>query len=96
VGDVIGVNDYTPMKAYKFTDSTCHTRNNTLWETGKTVIAIGSSEELCSNGWIHFYTDPLVGEFINPVHANLSPYRIFEGESSGKEVHEALKSGPRS
>jgi hypothetical protein len=39
---------------------------------------------LCGPGWIHFYDDPLLAVFLNPVHADFSNPRLWECEVSGE------------
>ena len=85
------------MKAYKLTKSNCKTKNNTLWGENITHEAMGdSTQDLCSDGWIHFYTDPNIAVLMNPKHANFSNPVLWECESHGEEKHESLKSGCRS
>lgn len=81
------------MKAYKLTDENGKTRNNTQWGENVTHSAVGGSKELCSDGWIHFYTHPLIAVIMNPIHANFKNPILWECETSGEEIHESLKSG---
>jgi hypothetical protein len=48
---------------------------------------------LCSDSWIHFYTNPIIAILMNPAHANFLTPRLWECETSGAELHEAFKSG---
>jgi len=83
------------MKCYKLTDSDGRTKNNTQWGVGVTVSALGAGRHLCSDGFIHFYTHPLIAVFMNPIHANFTDPQLWEAESSGYEKHEKLKSGSK-
>ena len=81
------------MKVYKLTNKYCETRNNTLFEIGKPVKATGTGKDLCSDGWIHFYQDPIIAVIMNPIHANFNPPRLFEAEAVGELLLEPLKGG---
>jgi len=81
------------MKAYKLTDQEGKTRNDTQWGENITHEATGTGIELCSNGWIHFYTDPLIAVLMNPAHASFSNPILWECEVAGDVLHEPLKSG---
>ena len=84
------------MKCYKLTDQNGKTRNNTQWGEIVSHTASGESgHELCSDGWIHFYTSPFLAALMNPSHANFKSPRLWEAESSGEELHELLKSGSK-
>ena len=80
-------------KGYKLTKTDQTTRNNTKFKIGVPVHAIGTGTKLCSNGWIHFYVNPVLAVLMNPIHANFDPFLLFECETSDKELHEPLKSG---
>jgi len=60
------------------------------WELGKWYKTTGKGD-LCSSGWFHFYSDPLVGLFLNPIHANIGNPRLFRAEVKGRGLndHEA-------
>jgi hypothetical protein len=84
------------MKCYKLTDENGQTQNKTQWGENVSNSASGESgQPLCSNGWIHFYTNPFLAVLMNPVHANFKSPRLWEAESSGEELHELLKSGSK-
>jgi hypothetical protein len=56
----------------KLTDEYGKTRNNTQWGENVTHIVIGdTSQDLCSNGWIHYYEHPIIAVLLNPIHANI-------------------------
>jgi len=69
--------------AYKLTDLKMRTCNGFQWELGKWYETTGEGE-LCSPSWLHFYSDPLVGMFLNPVHAGIENPRLFRAEVEGK------------
>jgi len=83
----------TKMKAYKLTDHNGQTRNGTQWGENIEHTATGKDKDLCSDGWIHFYTDPLIAVLMNPRHAYFTEPQLWECETSGEEIHESLKSG---
>lgn len=83
------------MRLYKLTDQNGQTKNGTQWSEGSTHTASGKGE-LCSEGWIHAYTDPLLAVFLNPIHANFPAPQLWEAEGEvGKEDH-GLKVGVQS
>jgi len=55
------------------------------WELGKWYETTGRWS-LCSPGWLHFYNNPLVGLFLNPVHANIKNPRLFRAEVKGRSL----------
>ena len=69
------------MKLYKLTDENKTTYNNTVWGEGVTHSASGKGQ-LCGDGWIHAYLDPLLAAFLNPLHANFKNPLLWvcEGE----------------
>ena len=79
--------------AYKLTDSKMRTYKGFQWELGKWYETTGKGD-LCSPGWFHFYNDPLVGMFLNPVHAGIENPRLFRAEVEGKFLDDnGLKCG---
>jgi hypothetical protein len=79
-------------KLYKLTNKKHQTRNNTQWGEGITHTASGSGE-LCSGGWLHAYTDPLLAVLLNPIHAAIKHPVLWECEGEvGKSDH-GLKVG---
>ena len=81
------------MKAYKLTDSKNQTQNNTQWGENISHTATGKSANLCSDGWIHFYTNELIAVLLNSNHANFSNPHLLEWETEGEHHHEPLKLG---
>lgn len=62
--------------AYKLTTQEMTTYNGFQWEMGKVVTTSGEGD-LCGPGWLHAYRDPLLGLFLNPIHANISNPRLW-------------------
>ena len=82
------------MKAYKLTNENGQTKNQTQWGPNVSHSAKGEpGQSLCSDGWMHFYTNPLIAVLMNPIHAEFKSPKLWECETSGEELHEALKSG---
>jgi len=81
------------MKAHKLTDENSCTRGKTQWGEGVSHTATGEGKKLCSDGWIHFYTDPLIAVLMNPSHTSFQSPILWECETSGEHLHEPLKSG---
>ena len=70
------------MIAYKLTNELMQTYNNTQWTLRKWKETDGNGK-LCSKGWLHYYSDPLLAVFLNPIHANFIYPRLFEIEVAG-------------
>jgi hypothetical protein len=84
---------------FKLTDEHGYTRqghpNALLWGPGVTHTATGKRQELCTDGVIHAYTDPLLAMIFNPIHASYHPARLWRAE--GEVIaSDALKVGVRS
>lgn len=62
---------------YKLTDPDMRTYGGYQWVLGKTCTFPGTGE-LCGPGWAHAYTHPLLAVLLNPLHAGLIRYRLFE------------------
>ncbi|MGD2065623.1 MAG: hypothetical protein PVI43_00455 [Candidatus Bathyarchaeota archaeon] len=71
------------MKLYKLTNKSLQTYNGFQWEIGKTETTSGS-DDLCSGGWLHAYSSPLIAVLHNPVHTNIETPRLFECEGGGE------------
>ena len=79
--------------AYKLTDLEMKTHKGFQWELGKWYETTGEGK-FCSPGWFHFYSDPLVGLFMNPIHANIKNPRLFRAEVEGNFIDDnGLKCG---
>lgn len=64
---------------YKLTNENAQTYGGCQWGPGVEHTASGEGE-LCSRGWLHAYSDPLVAIFANPIHANFTSPRLWEAE----------------
>jgi len=82
---------------YKLTDQNMQTRNGFQWKLGEWCEATGDIEQgLCSDAWLHCYSDPLLGLFLNPIYGGIVTPRIFEAEVSGTGISSyGLKEGYR-
>ena len=78
---------------FKLTDNVGQTKDNTQWGNDVSHAAKGDGKELCSNGWIHYYTHPLIAVLLNPIHAKFKSPKLWEAKASGKIINEELKSG---
>ena len=84
------------MIVYKLTDQAMKTYGDTQWTLKKKKTADGKGN-LCSAGWLHWYSDPLLAVLHNPAHANFSAPRMFRGRASGKVLPDGgMKSGSTS
>jgi len=78
---------------YKFTDENMRTHNGCQWTLGEWEEVSGKGE-LCNNGWLHCYCDPLLAILLNPIHGDYKNPRLWEVEVGGAEKHDGqLKSG---
>ena len=83
-------------KIYKLTDEKGRTYNQTQWAENVTHEGTGRGE-LCSAGWIHAYTHPLLAVLLNPMHANFESPILWECKGKiEKREHYDLKVGCRS
>jgi len=78
---------------FKLTDENGQTKGDTQWGKNISHTAKGNSKELCSDGFIHYYTHPLLAVLMNPVHADFKSPKLWEAEASGKIINEPFKSG---
>ncbi len=65
------------MKLYKLTDREGKTFGGCQWGENVTHTASGKGE-LCSNGWLHAYTHPLLAVLLNPIHADIINPLLWE------------------
>ena len=85
------------MLVYKLTrprSEHYRTCGDTRWGPGVTHESSGSGE-LCSSGWIHVYSDPLLGRFMDPIHGNFGEDGVVwrcKAEGKTKDDH-GLKMG---
>ena len=81
---------------YKLTDQNLRTYKGFQWVVGEWVEAPGELDQsLCSDAWIHFYDDPLLAVFFNPIHADIDNPRLWEMEIDGDTKMDATKGGAR-
>ena len=69
------------MKLYKLTNQNDRTYGGCQWGENVTVTTSGTGE-LCTDGYTHWYTDPLLAVLFNPLHGqfNLATAHLWEGE----------------
>ena len=77
---------------YKLTTQDMKTYGGFTWKLGATQTAPGGGE-LCTDRWLHAYTDPLVASLLNPAHANISDPRLFRAEGEVGADDHGLKVG---
>ena len=82
------------LKAYKLTDKNDCTFGGCQWGKDVTHKASGKGV-LCTSGWIHYYSDPVLALFMDPHHGNFgATAHLWEVEVSGKvETDRGLKFG---
>lgn len=77
---------------YKLTDQAMQTHKGYQWALGETRTFSGEGA-LCTQGWAHAYTHPLLAVLLNPIHANIAPFRLFEGDGVVGLTEHGLKVG---
>src|SRR6266496_3568750 len=77
---------------YKLTDENMQTFRGFQWELGEEQIVPGMGE-LCSTGWLHAYTDPLLAVLLNPMHARIANPRLFRCQGEVGKTDHGLKVG---
>jgi len=69
-------------RLWKITDLEGRTRrgeaNETQWGAGVTHEAVGEKRVLCTDGVIHAYLSPELAVLINPAHAAINPFLLWE------------------
>lgn len=71
------------MKLYKLTEQDGTTYKGTMtWEVGKSnaISKIDRKPELCTGGVIHAYKNKNLALLLNPIHAAIENFRLFECE----------------
>ena len=68
---------------YKLTKQDLTTYANTKWVLNEWKETSGNGE-LCTGGWLHCYTSPLLSILLNPIHANITNPKLFKCEVEGK------------
>lgn len=77
---------------YKLTDDEGRTYGGCQWGEGIEHTAAGTGD-LCTHGWIHAYTDPLLAVLLNPIHAHFANPRLWEAEGEVGKTDHGLKVG---
>ena len=77
---------------YKLTDRNNCSHGGTIWGTGVEHTAPGTGE-LCTSGWLHAYTDPLLAVLLNPIHASIAHPILWEAEGDIGKTDNGLKVG---
>jgi hypothetical protein len=77
---------------YKLTDENMQTNNGFQWNLNEPRTAPGGGE-LCTDAWLHAYTDPLLAVLLNPIHANIDNPRFFRCEGEVGATDSDLKVG---
>ena len=80
------------MKLYKLTDQNMRTYAGFQWELSTERTATGGGP-LCTNAWLHAYTDPLLAVLLNPIHADIQKPRLFECDGDVGATDHGLKVG---
>jgi hypothetical protein len=83
------------MKLYKFVTPDFTTRNNTVWSPSITNTANGEGTELCSDGFLHGYSHPLLAVFLRSLHVPGNNTVLIEVESSESAAHDGLIHGTK-
>jgi hypothetical protein len=71
------------MKVYKLTTQNNTTFNGFKWIPGRWKKTSGIGP-LCTEGWLHAYSDPLVAVFMNYIHASIDNPKLWEAEGNGE------------
>ena len=79
---------------YKLADENGRTHGGTQWGPGVTHEAPGNGE-LCTAGWIHCYSDPLLAVLLDHIGADFGPTRrLWEAKAEGRTLDDhGLKFG---
>ena len=78
----------------KLTDQDMKTHNGFQWELGVPAKPLTGEGGLCSPGFYHCYTHPLLAVLLNPIHARIENPRLFLIEDGGKSLNDnGLKMG---
>ena len=78
---------------WKLTDENDRTYNRTQWGLNVTHEAPGTGD-LCTSGWIHVYTDPLLAVLLNSIHGNFQRPHLWKCYVQGLHIDDkGLKEG---
>jgi len=67
---------------YKLTTQDLTTYNDTKWVLNEWKETRGTGK-LCTEGWLHCYTSPLLAILLNPIHADINSPKLFKCEVDG-------------
>ena len=68
---------------YKLTDQKMQTHGGYQWVLNEQREVSGTGE-LCTGGWLHAYSHPLLAMLLNSLHANFQNPRLFKAHGGGK------------
>ena len=71
----------------KITDKDGKSCGDCQWGENTTHRATGKGKELCSKGVIHYYTDPLIAVFANPIHGQFDDAMMLWEFKPKKEIN---------
>lgn len=71
---------------FKLTDALMQTKNGFQWELG-VECSMQPPLIMCKHG-LHCYSSPLLGLFMNPIHANIDNPRIFSCLVDGEHLED--------
>jgi hypothetical protein len=77
---------------YKLTNQDMQTFNGFQWVLGEPRQAPGGGG-LCSDAWLHAYTDPILAILLNPIHADIKNPKLFRCEGEVCKTDHGLKVG---
>lgn len=80
------------MKLYKLTDENDQTFEGCQWGEGVEHTADGKGE-LCTEHWLHAYTNPVVAVFMNAIHSNFTSPTLWEADGDIGKTDGDLKCG---
>lgn len=81
------------MIKYKLTTQDLKTHNGFQWEVGKEVVTNGEND-LCSEGWLHYYHHYLLAVLLSPIHFDISNPLLWEVNADGDHKDDkGLKGG---
>ena len=84
------------MNYCKLVTQDLKTHNQFQWELGKKETIKTTGGELCSSDFFHYYSDPLLSVFLNPIHADIENPRLFLVDVVGETLSDrGLKLGSK-
>ncbi len=82
------------MKKYKLTNQNLQTHKGFQWELGIKKTVSGLPNQLCSQGYLHYYHSPELAVLLNPIHAGFNMPKLFEVKAEGTHLDDhGLKGG---